>query len=144
MNDTQYEIMNNTQYAKKLFEAIKTRPIPGVEKRKKLKIEQLKNFLVKKGLLEESNNLKFIDDIACFSEVGYSMRKIISEPLITTIELDNGDTYNFSISPYNEEVPYPYDLICISNKKYDITFIFDIELFAGAHINGVPVDYIIE
>jgi len=136
--------MNNTQYAKKLFEAIKAKPIPGVEKRIKFKIEELKNFLVKQGLLEESNNLEFIDDIACFSEVGYSMRNVISEPLITTIELHNGDTYNFSISPYNQKVPYPYDLICIGNEKYDITFIFDIELFAGAHINGVPVDYIRE
>lgn len=72
------------------------------------------------------------------------MRKIIYGPLKTTIELDNGDKNDFSISPYNNKIPYPYVLICIQNHKYDIIFIFDVELFSGAHVNGVPVNHVYE
>lgn len=39
--------MDNATYAKNLFEAIKKKPIPGVEKRIKLKLEELKKFLLK-------------------------------------------------------------------------------------------------
>ena len=36
--------MDNTQYAKELFDVIKSNPIPGVEKRMKHKRGEIKNF----------------------------------------------------------------------------------------------------
>jgi hypothetical protein len=134
--------MDNTEYAKKLFKNIKSSPIPGVEKRIQYKIKELKKFLIEQNL-NESNNSEFINDIACFSEVGYSMRQQISEQLITTITLDNGDKYDFSISPIDPKVPYPFDVICIRSYKTvnDIIFIFDIANLIGGCINGIKVEY---
>ena len=134
--------MDNTEYAKKLFGNIKSFPIPGVEKRIHYKIKEIKKFLNEQNL-NESFNSEFINDIACFSEVGYTMRKQIEEQLITTIKLDNGDKYDFSLSPFNPKVPYPFDVICIRSYKTvnDIIFIFDIATLIGGCINGIKVEY---
>jgi hypothetical protein len=135
--------MDNTQYVKKLFDVIKKSPIPGVEKRMKHKICELKKFLIEQGCLNESNDSELLDDIACFSEVGYGMRKDISEPLVTTIKLDNGKFYDFSLSAFNSAVPYPFDVICIRRHEEDkdIVFIFDIAILIGGVINNVKVEY---
>jgi len=135
--------MDNTQYAKKLFDVIKKSPIPGVEKRMKHKIGELKKFLIEQDCLNESNDSELLDDIACFSEVGYSMRKDIYVPLVTTIKLDNGKMYDFSLSSFNPSTPYPFDVICI--RKYeeekDIVFIFDIATLIGGVVNDIKVEY---
>jgi len=135
--------MDNTQYAKELFDVIKSKPIPGVEKRMNHKRGEIKKFLIEQNL-DESNDSELIHDIACFSEVGYSMRQVISEPLVTTIELDNGNKYDFSLTPFNM-VLYPYDVICIRQNKdekfNDIIFIFDIAILIGGVINDVKVEY---
>ena len=70
------------------------------------------------------------------------MRQDLDEPLVTTLKLDNGFEYGFSLSPFNGTL-FPYDVICISTEKYGdhIVFIFDIAILIGAHINGVPVEY---
>ena len=131
-----------TEYARKLFDKVKNSPISvGVEKRIKYKIGELKKFLIEQNYENESNDHEFLLDIACLSEVGYSMRQQISEPLVTTIKLDNGCEYGFSISPFKGTV-FPYDVICIGIENEDhIIFIFDIEILIGGHINGVPVEY---
>jgi hypothetical protein len=135
--------MDNTQYAKKLFDVIKSNPKPGVEKRMNHKRGEIKKFLIEQNL-DESNDSELIHDIACFSEVGYSMRQAISEPLVTTIHLDNGNKYDFSLTPFNM-VLYPYDVICIRQNKdeefNDIIFIFDIDILIGGVINDVKVEY---
>ena len=135
--------MDNTQYAKKLFEIINSNPNPGVEKRMKHKRGEIKKFLFEQNL-DESNDSELIHDIACFSEVGYSMRQAISEPLVTTIHLDNGNIYDFSLTAFNS-VPFPYDVICIRKNNYeefnDIVFIFDIAILIGGCINDVKVEY---
>jgi hypothetical protein len=135
--------MDNTQYAKELFDVIKSKPIPGVKKRMNHKRDEIKKFLIEQNL-DESNDSELIHDIACFSEVGYSMRQVISEPLVTTIELDNGNKYDFSLTPFNM-VLYPYDVICIrqnNNEEFnDIIFIFDIDILIGGVINDVKVEY---
>lgn len=134
--------MDDTQYVKKLFDVIKESPIPGVEKRMRHKIGELKKFLIEQDCLNESNDSEFLDDIACLSEVGYSMRKDISEPLVTTIQLDNGNVYDFSLIAFNS-VLYPYDVICIRRheKENDIVFIFDIAILIGGVINDIKVEY---
>jgi hypothetical protein len=134
--------MDNTQYAKELFDVIKKSPIPGVEKRMKHKIGELKKFLIEQDCLNESNDSEFLDDIACFSEVGYSMRNAIPEPLVTNIKLDNGKVYDFSISAFNMVI-YPFDLICIRSheKEKDIVFIFDLAILIGGVINDIKVEY---
>jgi hypothetical protein len=134
--------MDNTQYAKELFDVIKKSPIPGVEKRMKHKIGELKKFLIEQDCLNESNDSEFLYDIACFSEVGYSMRNAISEPLVTNIKLDNGKVYDFSISAFNMVI-YPFDLICIRSheKEKDIVFIFDLAILIGGVINDIKVSY---
>lgn len=138
-------IMDNTQYAKKLFDVIKKSPIKGVEKRMNHKIGELKKFLIEQGYSNESNDSEFLHDIACFSEVGYSMRNNIYVPLVTTIKLDNGKMYDFSLSAYNSLTPYPYDLICIrrheEEEDKDIVFIFDIATLIGGVINDVKVEF---
>jgi hypothetical protein len=135
--------MDNTQYAKKLFEIIKSNPNPGVEKRMKHKRVEIKKFLIEQNL-DESNDSELIHDIACFSEVGYSMRQIIVEPLVTTIHLDNGNIYDFSLTAFNS-VPFPYDVICIRKNNdgefNDIVFIFDIAILIGGCINNFKVEY---
>jgi hypothetical protein len=135
--------MDNTQYAKELFDVIKSKPIPGVKKRMNHKRDEIKKFLIEQNL-DESNDSELIHDIACFSEVGYSMRQVISEPLVTTIKLDNGNKYDFSLTPFNM-VLYPYDVICIrqnNNEEFnDIIFIFDIDILIGGVINDVKVEY---
>ena len=135
--------MDNTQYAKKLFDVIKKSPIPCVEKRMKHKIGELKKFLIEQGYSNESNDSEFLHDIACFSEVGYSMRNNIYVPLVTTIKLDNGKMYDFSLSAYNSLTPYPYDLICIRKHEEDkdIVFIFDIATLIGGVINDIKVEF---
>jgi len=134
--------MDNTQYAKELFDVIKKSPIPGVEKRMKHKIGELKKFLIEQDCLNESNDSEFLYDIACFSEVGYSMRNAIPEPLVTNIKLDNGKVYDFSISAFNMVI-YPFDLICIRSheKEKDIVFIFDLAILIGGVINDIKVSY---
>lgn len=131
-----------TEYARKLFDKVKNSPISvGVEKRIKYKIEQLKKFLIEQNYENESNDHEFLLDVACLSEVGYSLRQQISEPLVTTIKVDNGCEYGFSISPFKGTV-FPYDVISIGIEYEDhIIFIFDIEILIGGHINGVPVEY---
>jgi hypothetical protein len=131
-----------TEYARKLFDKVKNSPISvGVEKRIKYKIEELKKFLIEQNYENESNDHEFLLDVACLSEVGYSMRQQISEPLVTTIKVDNGCEYGFSISPFKGTV-FPYDVISIGIENEDhIIFIFDIEILIGGHINGVPVEY---
>ena len=132
--------MDNTQYAKELFDVIKSNPIPGVEKRMKHKRGEIKKFLIEQ-CLDESNDSELINDIACFSEVGYSMRQQISRPLVTCIELDNGNKYKFSLSPFNTRL-YPFDVICIRKEMTtDIIFIFDIDILIGGVINDVKVEY---
>ena len=49
--------MNDTQYAKKLFDIIKSSPIPGVEKRMNHKRGEIKKFLIEQNCLDESNDL---------------------------------------------------------------------------------------
>lgn len=129
-----------TEYAKKLFDSVKSKPLPGVEKRMNHKIGELKKFLIEQNYENESNDTEFIHDVACLSEVGYSMRK--DGPLVTTIKLDNGCEYDFSLSAFNGSI-YPYDVICIRSHQFEdhIVFIFDIDILIGAHINGVPVEY---
>ena len=133
-------IMDNTQYAKKLFDVIKKSPIKGVEKRMNHKIGELKKFLIEQGYSNESNDSEFLHDVACFSEVGYTMRQ--DGPLVTTIKLDNGNMYDFSLSAFRGSV-YPYDVICIRSHqiKDDIIFIFDIDILIGGMINDVKVEY---
>ena len=140
--------MNNsdeTEYARELFMNIKTNPIHGVEKRIKHKTGQLQKFLIEQNYENESNDSELIHDVACLSEVGYSMRQVIREPLVTTIKLDSGCEYDFSLSPFNGSL-FPYDVICISTEKYGdhIVFIFDIAILIGGHINGVHVEYTAE
>jgi len=136
--------MNNadaTEYAKKLFDKIKNSQqiSVGVEKRIKHKIGELKKFLIEQNYENESNDHEFLLDVACLSEVGYSMRQQISEPLVTSIKVDNGCEYGFSLSPGSL---FPYDVICIGIENEDhIIFIFDIDILIGGHINGVPVEY---
>jgi len=137
--------MDNTQYAKKLFESVKSTPKPGVEKRMKHKIEELKKFLIEQNCLNESNDSELLHDIACFSEVGYSMRQQILEPLITTIQLENGNIYDFSIIAFNS-VLFPFDVICIrkevKEEDYnDIVFIYDIATLIGGCINDIKLEY---
>ena len=136
--------MNNTEESKKLFNIIESNPKPGVEKRMKHKRGEIKKFLIEQNCLEEANDEELMHDIACLSEVGYSMRQRISEPLITTIQLDNGNIYDFSIIPFNS-VPFPYDVICIGKNRdeefIDIVFIFDIATLIGGCINGVKAEY---
>lgn len=131
------------EHAKKLFEIINSNPNPGVEKRMKHKRGEIKKFLIEQNL-DESNDSELIHDIACFSEVGYSMRQAISEPLVTTIHLDNGNIYDFSLTAFNS-VPFPYDVICIrknnDEENNDIVFIFDIVILIGGCINDVKVEY---
>jgi hypothetical protein len=129
-------------YAKELFNVIKSNPIPGVKKRINNKRGEIKKFLTEQNL-DESNDSELINDIACFSEVGYSMRQTLSEPLVTTIHLDNGNIYDFSVSAFNYSVPFPYDLICVrKNSEFnDIVFIFDIDILIGGVINDVKVEY---
>jgi len=135
-------IMDDNQYTKKLFDVIKKSPIPGVEKRMKHKIGELKKFLIEQGYSNESNDSEFLHNIACFSEVGYSMRKDISEALVTTIKLDNGNVYDFSISAFNMVI-YPFDVICIRRheEEKDIVFIFDIATLIGGVINDIKVEF---
>jgi hypothetical protein len=136
--------MNNTQYAKKLFDVIKSNPISGVEKRMKHKRREIKKFLIEQNCLDEANDLELIHDIACLSEVGYSMRQQISEPLVTNIKLDNGNRYDFSITAFNSSIPFPYDLICIRidrEEDKDIIFIFDISILIGGCINDEKVEF---
>ena len=136
--------MDNTQHAKKLFDIIKSSPIPGVEKRINYKIDELKKFLIEQNCLDEANDSELIHDIACFSEVGYSMRQQISKPLVTTIKLDNENIYDFSLSPRHPNVPFPFDVICIrkNNEEFnDIVFIFDIATLIGGNINGNIAEY---
>jgi hypothetical protein len=134
-----------TEYASKLFLKIKREPIPGVKKRIEHKMGELRKFLIEQNYEIESNDSELIHDVACLSEVGYSMRQDIREPLVTTIKLDNGFEYGFSLSPFKRCL-FPYDVICISTEKYGdhIVFIFDIEILIGGHINGVPVEYTAE
>jgi hypothetical protein len=135
--------MNDTQYAKKLFDIIKSNPIPGVEKRMNHKKGEIKKFLIEQNCLDEANDQELIYDIACFSEVGYSMRQQISGPLVTNIQLDNGNKYDFSITPFNS-VLFPYDVICIRRDREedkDIIFIFDIAILIGGCINDIKVEY---
>ena len=70
------------------------------------------------------------------------MRQAISEPLVTTIHLDNGNIYDFSLTAFNS-VPFPYDVICIrknnDEENNDIVFIFDIVILIGGCINDVMV-----
>ena len=136
--------MDNTQHAKKLFDIIKSSPIPGVEKRINYKIGEIKKFLIEQNCLDEANDSELIHDIACFSEVGYSMRQQISKPLVTAIKLDNGNMYDFSITAFNS-VPFPYDLICIRRDREeedkDIVFIFDIAILIGGCIYDIKVEY---
>lgn len=135
--------MNNTQYAKKLFYIIKSNPISGVEQRMKHKRCEIKKFLIEQNCLDESNDSELIHDIACFSEVGYSMRQQISEPLVTNIQLDNGNRYDFSLTAFNS-VPFPYDVICIRRDREedkDIVFIFDIATLIGGSINDIKVEF---
>jgi len=105
---------------------------------------EIKKFLIEQNCLDESNDSELIDDIACFSEVGYSMRQVIREPLVTTIHLDNGNIYDFSLTAFNS-VPFPYDVICIrkiNDEEFnDIVFIFDIAILIGGCINDVKVEY---
>ena len=135
--------MNNTQHAKELFDVIKSSPISGVEKRINYKIAELKKFLIEQNCLDEANDSELIHDIACFSEVGYSMRQQISKPLVTTIKLDNGNMYDFSLSPHHPNVPFPFDVICIRkiNEFSDIVFIFNIITLIGGTINGNISEY---
>lgn len=137
--------MNNTQHAKELFDIIKSSPIPGVEKRMNHKRGEIKKFLIEQNCLDEANDSELIHDIACFSEVGYSMRQQISKPLVTAIQLDNGNRYDFSITPFNLiSDPFPYDLICIRRDREedkDIVFIFDIAILIGGCINDIKVEY---
>ena len=122
---------------------IKSNPNPGVEKRMRHKRGEIKKFLIEQNL-DESNDSELIHDIACFSEVGYSMRQSIFEPLVTTIHLDNGNIYDFSLTAFNS-VPFPYDVICIrkiNDEEFnDIVFIFDIAILIGGLINDVKVEY---
>ena len=71
------------------------------------------------------------------------MRQQISKPLITVIKLDNGDMYDFSLSPRHPNVPFPFDVICIrkSNEFSDIVFIFNIITLIGGTINGNIAEY---
>jgi len=140
--------MNNADaivYARKLFMSINTNPIPGVKKRIEHKMGELRKFLIEQNYEIESNDSELIHDVACLSEVGYSMRQDIREPLVTTIKLHNDFEYGFSLSPFNGSL-FPYDVICISTEKYGdhIVFIFDIAILIGGHINGVPVEYTAE
>ena len=144
--------MNDEQYAKKLFDIIKSNPISGVEQRMKHKRGEIKKFLIEQNCLDESNDSELIHDIACFSEVGYSMRQQISEPLVTNIQLDNGNRYDFSITAFNS-VLFPYDVICIrrdrdrdrdrdeDDEDKDIVFIFDIATLIGGCINDIKVEF---
>jgi hypothetical protein len=84
-----------------MIQIIKLSPIPGVEKRMNHKRGEIKKFLIEQNCLDESNDSELIHDIACFSEVGYSMRQSISGPLVTTIHLDNGNIYDFSLTAFN-------------------------------------------
>ena len=131
---------DGTDYAKQLFEIIKSDPLPGVEKRMNHKIGELKKFLIKQNYSNESNDSQFLHDVACFSEVGSIMRQ--DGPLVTTIKLDNGNMYDFSLSAFRGSV-YPYDVICIRSHqiKDDIIFIFDIDILIGGVINDVKVEY---
>ena len=63
-------------------------------------------------------------------------------PLVTTIKLDNGNMYDFSLSAFRGSV-YPYDAICIRSHQFkdDIIFIFDIDILIGGMINDVKVEY---
>jgi hypothetical protein len=138
--------MNNTDViedakARNLFVNIKNKPISGVEKRIKHKEREMQKFLIEQNL-DESNDLELIHDVACLSEVGYSMRHDIQEPFVTNIKSDNGFEYDFSLSPFNGTL-FPFDVICIGIEKNEdhVVFIFDIDTFIGAHINGVPVEY---
>ncbi len=138
--------MNNadaTEYARKLFDKVKNSQqiSVGVEKRIKHKIGELKKFLIEQNYENESNDHEFLLDVACLSEVGYSMRQQISQPLVTSIKIDNGCEYGFSLSPFKGNL-FPYDVICIGIENEDhIIFIFDIDILIGGHINGVPVEY---
>ena len=140
MNEMDEYTQDGTDYAKQLFEIIKSDPLPGVEKRMNHKIGELKKFLIEQNLENESNDSEFLHDVACFSEVGYSMRQ--DGPLVTTIKLDNGNMYDFSLSTFRGSI-YPYDVICIRSHQFkdDIIFIFDIDILIGGMINDVKVEY---
>ena len=125
---------------KNYLKVLNQTPVSGVENRMKHKTCEIKKFLIEQKCLIEANDSEFIHDIACFSEVGYSMRQEISEPLVRTIQLDNGNVFDFSLSPYHPTVQFPFDIICIRKNKEefdDIVFIFDI----GGCINGIKSEY---
>lgn len=125
--------MDNNEYADKLLKVIIEKPNPNVARRIEDKIVEITDFLSRN---DQTIDPSIIRTVAQISEVGYSMRTLINSPLVTTINTN----YEFSIIPYNEKTPYPYNLICIRHSDIDIVYIFDIELFAGAHIDGIPVD----
>ena len=140
MDEMDEYTQDGTEYAKKLFEIIKSDPLHGVEKRMNHKIGELKKFLIEQNYENESNDSEFLHDVACFSEVGYSMRQ--DRPLVTTLKLDNGNMYDFSLSAFRGSI-YPYDVICIRSHQFndDIIFIFDIAILIGGMINDVKVEY---
>ena len=135
--------MEETLYAQNLYKQIATSPKPSIEARIQDKRELLSRFLSENGVIPDAASRydTLLTNVAILSEVGYSMRTVISSPLNTMVEV-GGDKFDFAISP-DKGQKYPFNQIFIRsiNYKDDVVFMFYIAEFIGGFINGVPVDF---
>lgn len=126
-----------------MLNSVVTTPNPHVEKRLKTKIENITIWLFDELMVSLPSPV--IRAIAQLSETGYSIRSLISAPVITQVKTEEAGVFNFSVSGYNSKNPYPFNLTSIQHVEYpDTIFLFDLDTFAGCLHKNQPYDYLWE